>query len=113
MTYDDERAVAPSPTSVRSRVALGLAVAACITAVAIRTTVAGESALAQGAVTGDTTAILGSTLGFAAAAVLVIAAVIAALDPIITNRGRRLGVAAACLALGSPLIAAVVGFVVD
>jgi len=107
--YDDdepERTVAPSKHSTRAKIALGIAAAAVVASAAMRSTVAGESELAATAVGGDSSAILASTLGFAAVAILVIGAIIAALDPIVTNRGRRMAVAALILAIASPLLGA-------
>jgi hypothetical protein len=106
--YDDEpeRTVAPTKHSTRAKVALGVAIAAVVASAAMRSTVAGESQLAATAVGGDSSAILASTLGFAAVAILVIGAIIVALDPIITNRGRRMAVAALITAIAAPLLGA-------
>ena len=70
-------------------------------------TVAGSSnlALAAGGAGPDAdAALLGVTMGFALGVLLGVATLIAAIDPIITNRGRGLAVTAGILALTSPLL---------
>jgi len=110
---ESERGPQPSKHSTRARVALGLAIAAVVGAALMSSTVAGESQLAATAGGGDSSAILASTLGFAAIVILVIAAIIASLDPIITDRGRAMAVAALVVALASPLVGAAAGGIVS
>jgi len=106
---DLEPVATPSRHSTRAKIALGLALLAAVTAVLMRSTVAGESDLAATAVGGDSSAILATTLGFAAVVILVIAAIIASLEPLITNRGRPMAIVALIVALAAPLLGTAVG----
>jgi hypothetical protein len=81
-----------------------LASAAAVSAALMKGTVAGESQLAAAAQSGNSPAILAATLGFATVVLLGLGAVLIAVDPIVTNRGRSLGIVAIAVAFGSPLI---------
>ena len=102
---------APKPRPfIRPRVALGLAIGGFGVLALMGSTIAGDSELAQTAAGGGGAggvAVLLSTFGLMAGVVLVISAIIVALDPIIRDRGRRMGVAAIIVAVASPLAAGV------
>lgn len=98
-------------TYIRPRVALGLAIAGFIVLALMGSTIAGDSELAQTATGGGGAggvAVLLSTFGLAAGVGFVIGAIIVALDPIIRDRGRRMGVAAIVVAVAAPLAAGIV-----
>jgi hypothetical protein len=108
-------APAPNPRPfIRPRVALGLAIGGFVVLALMGSTIAGDSELAQTATGGGGAggvAVLLSTFGLMAGVVLVISAIIVALDPIIRDRGRRMGVAAIVVAVASPLAAGVLNTV--
>jgi len=107
------RATKPRPF-IRPRVALGLAIGGFVVLALMGSTIAGDSDLAQTATSGGGAggvAVLLSTFGLMAGVILVISAIIVALDPIIRDRGRRMGVAAIVVAVASPLAAGVLNTV--
>lgn len=95
----------PSGPPVQARVALGLAIGAIVGLILMASTVDGTSELALSAVTGDSSAIFGATLGYATGVLLTLGALLLSVQPIAEDHGRRLAITAAALALTSPISA--------
>lgn len=105
--FSDGRSRKPPAGSLGSKIALGLALAAVAVAAGMKSTVAGESQVGEAANAGDPVAIMVASYGFAAVVLLGLGAVLAAVDPVVTNRGRALGIAAISVAIASPLLGSI------
>ncbi|WP_200329009.1 hypothetical protein [Leucobacter sp. L43] len=107
MTHtEDIEAVQASSRRPRAWLCMALAIAATVTFTALASTVAGTSGLAESAESGDSAAILITTLGYAFGVLSALMALLLCLKPVIENRSRQLALTAGIIAVLSPLAAA-------